>query len=151
MGDVSDQGTDLRITSAVCIPRSELEYRFTRSGGPGGQNVNRVSTQVELAFDVAGSPSLPEEARARLLAGLGHALDSRGVLHLTSQETRSQWRNREEVTARFVDVLREALRRRKPRRPTRPTAASRERRLAGKRQRGEIKRGRQRMGGGSAD
>ncbi len=137
---------DLLITNDIRIPRAELEYRFVRSRGPGGQNVNRVSTQVELLFDVAGSPSLPEDRRARVRERLANLIDSRGVLHLASQETRSQWRNREDVTARFVDLLRGALRERKARRPTRPTAAARERRLESKRRRADVKRGR--SGGG---
>ena len=132
----------VRITDTVSIPMSELRFRFARSGGPGGQHVNRSATQVELLFDVAGSPSLNEMQRRRVLTKLKSRLDKEGVLHLVSQETRSQLRNREEVVERFRELMRDALHVPKSRRPTRPTRAARERRLGEKRHRGETKRGR---------
>jgi len=132
----------LRITDNVSIPMSELRFRFARSSGPGGQHVNRSATQVELLFDVANSPSLNETQRQRVLRKLRSRIDKEGILHLVSQETRSQLRNREEVVERFQELMREALRTPKRRLPTRPTQASQERRLREKRRRSEIKRSR---------
>jgi len=132
----------VRITDTVSIPMSELRFRFARSSGPGGQHVNRSATQVELLFDVAGSPSLNETQRRRVLGRLKSRIDKESILHLVSQETRSQLRNREEVVERFQVLMREALQIPKRRLPTRPTRAARERRLATKRRRREIKRGR---------
>ena len=132
----------IRITGRVSIPAAELAFHFTRSSGPGGQHVNKASTQVELTFDVAGSPSLGEAERRRVLAALRPYLSGRGVLRLTCQSTRSQSRNRGEVVERFRVLLRRALQVPKPRKATRPTRASRERRLAAKRRRSLLKRGR---------
>ena len=132
----------LQINNQVSIPLAELSFRFSRSSGPGGQHVQKSSTRVELLFDVANSPSLSERQQAKVLDQLSGYVDSGGVLHLTSQSERSQLRNREEVVARFQKLMRGALKRRKTRRPTRHTAASRERRLRAKRRRSEIKRGR---------
>jgi len=132
----------VRITDTVSIPMSELHFRFARSGGPGGQRVNRSATQVELLFDVANSLSLDEVQRQRVLTKLKSRLDKEGVLHLVSQETRSQLRNREEVVERFQELMRDALRVPKKRRPTRPSRAVRERRLEGKRRRSKTKRDR---------
>lgn len=128
------------IMDAVSIPLSELQFRFARSGGPGGQHANRSATQVELLFDVAGSPSLNEAQRRRVLRKLESRIDKEGILHLVSQETRSQFRNREEVVERFQTLMREALRVPKKRIATRPTRASQERRLREKHRRSEIKR-----------
>jgi len=132
----------VRITDTVSIPLSELHFRFARSSGPGGQHVNRSATQVELLFDVANSPSLNETQQQRVLSRLRSRIDKEGILHLVSQETRSQLRNREEVVERFQVLMREALRVPKRRLPTRPTRAARQRRLATKRRRSEIKRDR---------
>jgi ribosome-associated protein len=129
----------LRISSKVTIPRSELRFRFSRSSGPGGQHVQKSSTRVELLFDVASSPSLTDEQRARVAERLSGYVDSAGVLHLVAQSERSQWRNREEVVERFQALMRKALRPRKRRRSTRPTAASKEKRLRKKRLRSETK------------
>src|SRR5919198_1878126 len=101
--------SSLRITEALEIPLAELHFQFSRSGGPGGQHVNRSATQVELTFDVANSPSLNEAQRARILSALKSYIDTRGILHLTSQTTRSQHRNRAEVIARFQGLLERAL------------------------------------------
>lgn len=130
----------LHITNALTIPLSELRFRFARSSGPGGQHVNRAATQVELLFDVAGSPSLTEAQRERVLKALASHIDSDGILHLVSQTFRSQLRNREEVVDRFQKLMREAMRAPKRRRPTRPSRVAREKRLASKRRRSEIKR-----------
>ena len=100
----------LIINSELHLPHSELQYRFARSGGPGGQHVNKTETQVELLFDVAHSPSLTATQRQRLLTKLKNDIDQEGVLHLTSQSERSQLRNREAVTARFQETLAAALR-----------------------------------------
>ena len=131
--------TLLIINSELHLSLSELQYRFARSGGPGGQHVNKTETQVELLFDVAHSPSLSDQQRQRLLAKLKNVIDQEGVLHLTSQSERSQLRNREAVTERFRSVLAAALHEPKKRRPTRPTAASKTRRIEGKKRRGQIK------------
>jgi ribosome-associated protein len=136
--------TALHITNELVIPLSELHFQFSRSGGPGGQHVNRSATQVELTFDVAGSPSLNEAQRARILAALRSYIDTRGTLHLTSQTTRSQHRNRAEVTARLQGLLQRALHTPKPRRPTRPPPQTKEQRLAEKRHKGMIKKARAR-------
>jgi ribosome-associated protein len=132
----------VHITNTVSIPISELQFRFARSSGPGGQHVNRSATQVELLFDVANSPSLSEAQRRRVLRRLKSRIDKEGVLHLVSQETRSQLRNREEVVERFQELMREALHVPKRRRPTRPSQAARERRLEEKSRRSEVKRDR---------
>jgi ribosome-associated protein len=132
----------LEINDRVHIPLAELSFRFSRSSGPGGQHAQKSSTRVELLFDVASSPSLTDAQRAKVQDRLAGHIDSGGTLHLTSQSERSQLRNREEVIARFQMLMRQALRRRKRRRPTHPTAASRERRLHAKRRRSEIKKGR---------
>lgn len=135
---------DLHVTDAVTIPMSELQFHFSRSGGPGGQHVNRTATQVELTFDVQGTTSLNEAQRARVLSKLKSAIDSRGVLHLTCQTTRSQSRNRAEVIERFQRLLRQALHVPKPRRPTQPGRAAAERRLQAKRRAGLLKQERRR-------
>ena len=137
--------SDLQITGTVAIPLSELRYQFSRSGGPGGQHVNRTETQVELTFDVRGTTSLDESQRARVLGRLGSAVDSRGVLHLTCQTTRSQLRNRAEVTERFQRLLRQALHVPRSRRATRPHRAAVERRLQEKRRAGMLKQERRRQ------
>ena len=129
----------LRVAPGLVIPADELRWRFDTSGGPGGQHANKSSTRVELAFDLAASPAVPEPLRAVLLERLATRLPA-GVLHLVVDESRSQWRNRQIARRRLAALLEEALRPRRSRRPTRPTAASRLRRLADKRQRGEAKR-----------
>jgi len=127
------------INPTVSLPLDEIRYRTTRSGGPGGQHVNKTETQVELLFDVAHSPSLTETQRQRLLTQLKNLIDQEGVLHLTAQSERSQLRNREVVTERFQSVIAGALHEPKKRRPTRPTAASKTRRIESKKRRGQIK------------
>ena len=134
--------THLIINASLAIPLSELKFRFTQSSGPGGQHVNRAATQVELLFDVARSPRLNEAQRQRILQALDRFIDSGGILHLTSQSTRSQLHNRQDVSERFQALLRQALKPRKKRRTTKPTAASREQRLDKKKRRGAMKRSR---------
>ena len=137
----------LYINTKLSIPRDELRFRFSRSSGPGGQHAQKSSTRVELLFDVANSPSLTESQRMSLLRRLGSHVDSNGVLHLVSQSERSQFRNRQEVVSRFESLVRQALKRRLPRKATRPSLRSRERRLQEKRERSEIKRWRKRVRG----
>ena len=132
----------LEITPQLAIPDDELVERFVRAAGPGGQNVNKVSTAVELRFDIAGSPSLPEAVRARLLARRDRRLTAEGVLVISAQRFRTQERNREDARERlaaFVEAGRHAP---KPRIATRPTRGSKERRLEAKRGRSTIKQGR---------
>lgn len=132
--------TLLSINDDLWVPRAELEFRASRSGGPGGQHVNTSSTRVELTWSVSGSPSLTEEQRARLLEKLANRIDGEGVLHIAASEHRSQHQNRDAATERFRELLREALHVPKPRKKTRPTRASREQRLQSKRRRSEVKR-----------
>ena len=132
--------TLLAVTDDLWVPRAELDFRASRSGGPGGQHVNTSSTRVELTWDVAGSPSLTEEQRARVLDKLANRIDGGGVLRLAASEHRSQHQNREAAVERFVELVRGALHVPKPRRKTRPTRASREVRLQSKKRRSEVKR-----------
>jgi ribosome-associated protein len=130
----------LRLRGSVVIPESELAWRFSRSSGPGGQGVNTTDSRVELAFDVAASSSLGPDLRARALARLGPRL-SGGVLSVTASEHRSQLRNREEAERRLAAILSEAIAPPpRPRRPTKPTRGSVNRRIAVKKRRSEVKR-----------
>ena len=123
----------------VRVPEHELEWRFSRSGGPGGQSVNTTDSRVELVFDLASSTSVPEHLRARALSRLSARLVD-GRIRVTASEYRSQHRNREAARARLGELLEGAFAPPPPRRrPTRPTRGSKERRLAGKRRRGEVK------------
>jgi ribosome-associated protein len=132
---------ELSINNRVRIPLSELSFSASRSGGPGGQHVNTSSTRIELWWDLAASPSLDEESRARVTSRLATRLVDEGrVLRLVSSGSRSQAQNRAEVIERFRSMLAAALREVKPRKRTRPTKASKEQRLEGKRHRGETKR-----------
>jgi ribosome-associated protein len=129
----------MRIGLAVTIPDDELELRFSRSGGAGGQHVNTSSTKVELRYDLDRSPALTAEQKARVRERLGRRITGDGVLVLQADGYRSQLRNREAVLARFANLLGDALRPTAQRRPTSPTRAARERRLANKRRRAERK------------
>src|SRR3954465_15117446 len=130
----------LEITPELSIPLAELEYRASRSGGPGGQHVNTSSTRIEVWWDVAASPSLTQEQRARLLHRLAARLDGSGSLRRVSSGSRSQLRNREEVTDRLRTVLAAALVVRKQRKATKPSRAAKAARLEAKRRRGLTKR-----------
>src|SRR5919107_4026474 len=129
----------LEITPNLRLPFSELDYRASRSGGPGGQHVNTSSTRIEVWWDVAGSPSLTPEQRTQLLERLGPRLDSSGRLRLVSSGSRSQLRNREDVTERPPSVLAGALAVRKKRKPTKPSRAAKATRLEAKRRRASTK------------
>jgi ribosome-associated protein len=130
---------NLIINAQVRIPAAELTYRATRASGPGGQNVNKTESAVELTFDLGNTHALTEDERRRAMARLASYLDGDGVLHLESHSERSQLRNREEVTRRFAQLLREALVPPKPRRKTRPTRSSVEQRLQSKKRAGQRK------------
>jgi ribosome-associated protein len=136
----------IKITSGCHIPTNELSFRFSRSGGPGGQNVNRRETRVELVFDVAASPSLGPRQRARAMERLRKRLDSRGQLHVVASEARTQAENRDIAVERFRKLMAEALRPPPPtRRPTKPSAAAKKRRLDAKTRRSRLKRDRGRV------
>ena len=137
----------IRITDTVSLDPAELEERFIRASGPGGQNVNKVSSAVQLRFDVRRSPSLPEDVRARLERLAGSRLTGEGVLVITAQNHRDQARNREAALERLAALIRQACERPRPRRPTRPTFASKLKRLEAKGRRAAVKQGRGRPGG----
>ena len=122
------------MTRSVSLPRSEIDFRFSRSSGPGGQHAQKSDTRVEASFDVEASSSLSEAQKRRVVANAGP------VLRAVAQDERSQWRNRELATERLVESLRQALKVERRRRPTKPTKASRERRLEAKRRRSDTKR-----------
>ncbi len=132
----------LEITPTLVIPDDELIERFVRSSGAGGQNVNKVATAVELRFDVAGSPSLPDPVRERLLARRDRRLTDEGVLVIDAQRFRTQDRNRQDARERLAAFIAAALDVPKPRIATRPSRAAKARRLDAKRERSQLKRGR---------
>jgi len=133
----------LDIRHGMVIPAAELHWRFDTSGGPGGQHANKAATRVELSFDLGASPSVSDDIRHRMLERLGGRARN-GVVTLSVDESRSQWRNRAIALRRMTRLLKEASRIERPRRKTRPTRASRARRLEAKRRRSETKRLRKR-------
>ncbi len=129
------------ITRRIALDDSELTESFTRSSGPGGQNVNKVETAVELRFDVANSPNLPDDVKARLTKLAGRRMTLDGVLIVTAQEHRSQDRNRAEAMNKLVELIREAAKPPPPKRkPTKPTKGSQQRRMDSKAKRGAVKK-----------
>ncbi len=133
----------IRVTAHISIDEREIEESFVRASGPGGQNVNKLATAVQLRFDVRGSPSLPAEVRARLERLAGARLSREGVLVITAQRHRTQARNRQDALDRLVELIRRAAFAPRPRRPTMPSWASRERRVEAKKRRAGLKRLRQ--------
>ena len=133
----------IRITDSISIDESEIEESFVRSSGPGGQNVNKLSTAVQLRFDVRRSPSLPNDVAVRLMRLAGKRMTKDGVLVLIAQNHRTQERNRAEALERLVELIQQAAVKPIPRRATKPTKASKERRIEGKKRRSGIKNLRQ--------
>jgi ribosome-associated protein len=134
------------INDRISLDEDELQFEFIRASGPGGQNVNKVSTAVRLRFDVAGSPSLPEDVRHRLIRLAGKKISADGALTLHARASRTQEANRREAVDRLVDLVRQACERPKPRRKTKPTLGSKQRRLETKRRHGETKARRRTLG-----
>ncbi len=135
----------ISISPTIALRDEDIEERFVRASGPGGQNVNKVATAVELRFDIAAS-SLPEEVKARLTELAGRRLTADGILLIDSREHRTQAQNREAARARLIQLIQQAARRPRARKPTKPRAQAREARLASKKRRGELKAGRRGRG-----
>ena len=127
------------VTNSIALDEREIQESFMRASGPGGQNVNKLATAVQLRFDVERSPALPEGVRARLKTLAGRRLTQDGVLVITAQRHRTQERNRQDALDRLLDLIRRSATPPRPRRPTRPTLASKRRRLEAKSRRARIK------------
>lgn len=132
----------IRVTNSIALDEREIDEQFIRSSGPGGQNVNKVATAVQLRFDVARSTNLPDAVRERLKRLAGRRLTGDGVLIIEARRYRTRERNRRDALDRLIALVRKAAVAPTPRRATRPTAASKRRRLEGKQRRGALKRGR---------
>ncbi|MFI5227998.1 MAG: alternative ribosome rescue aminoacyl-tRNA hydrolase ArfB [Gemmatimonadales bacterium] len=135
-----DESAFLNVTPRLAIPRTELHYRASRSGGPGGQHVNTSSTRIELLWDLTGSRVVTDEERERLRAKLAARLDADGMVRVVASDRRSQQQNRQAADERLARLIKHALHVPKVRRPTKPTRAAKERRLTEKKKRGERKR-----------
>jgi ribosome-associated protein len=129
----------IRITDSISLDEDEIEESFVRASGPGGQNVNKLSTAVQLRFDVRHSPSLPNDVAIRLMRLAGKRLTKDGVLVIVAQTNRTQERNRAEARERLIDLIRQAAVRPVPRRPTKPPISSKKKRLEGKKRRSDVK------------
>ncbi len=134
----------IQVTPSIAIDESEISEEFVRAAGPGGQNVNKVSTAVQLRFDVLHSPSLPEDVRTRLTRLAGKRMTDEGVIVILAKQHRTQLQNRTEATTQLIELIRKAADKPKPRHKTRPTLASKQRRLEGKKLRSAIKQTRTR-------
>ncbi len=142
---MTQEAATIQVTHSLRIPAGELQYRTSRSGGPGGQHVNTTDTQVELTWDITTSPTLNEGQRTRLLSKLANRVDARGNLHVKVSDSRSQVKNKKIALERFKKLVSEALHIPRPRKATKPSKAAKEKRLKGKKQRGEIKAMRKRV------
>jgi ribosome-associated protein len=130
----------ISITPAISIDENEIQLRFVRASGPGGQNVNKVSTAVQLKFDVGNSPSLPGDVRTRLIRLAGRRITQDGILIIEARQFRTQERNREDAIERLVELIRRATEKPKLRKKTKPSRAAKERRIESKKQRGTVKK-----------
>lgn len=138
-----DPLTHVQITPELAIPRSEIQYRATRAGGPGGQHVNTSSTRIELLWDLTGSQAIDEDQRARIRAKLAPRLDAEGMVRVVASDRRSQAQNKQAADERLASLLRHALHVPKKRRATKPTRAAKEKRLSEKKKHSDKKRERQ--------
>ena len=139
------------VTERISLAENELSFSFIRSSGPGGQNVNKVATSVQLRFDVTGSPSLPGRVKTRLAKLAGRRLTGEGILVIEARRFRTRERNRADAVERLAALIRKAAKTEKKRRPTRPTKAAKNARMEGKKKRGQIKDLRRKVSGNSSE